>query len=330
MPRAVRRREEILPGAGPLAAVISGYFAQRAGLPKIPTAPRVRQVQRKQLGTALPWAARALGLPPLDGPARGGMQRRVFTRTRQERMIPVTTLPDLWLPILLSGALVWIVSAVVWMALPHHKSDYRGLPDEEAARGALQPQNLAPGLYNIPNIASREAMKEPENQRKFAEGPVAFMTVLPNGDTAMAGRMVASFVYFLIAGAAVAYVTGRALGPGAECMEVFRLAGAVAWLLYGWGARPGVGVVRPAVVPAGQAALRRPAVRPGDRRDLRLAVARVVIHTGYPHWKNSRRPSTWDWSLPCISWRPYCGRFSSGNPARRLPRSQQEQAACWA
>ena len=147
----------------------------------------------------------------------------------------MTTLPDLWLPILLSGALVWIVSAVVWMALPHHKSDYRGLPDEEAVRGALQPQNLAPGLYNIPNIASREAMKEPENQRKFAEGPVAFMTVLPNGDPAMAGRMVTTFVYFLIAGAAVAYVTGRALAPGAECMEVFRLAGAVAWLLYGWG-----------------------------------------------------------------------------------------------
>ena len=91
----------------------------------------------------------------------------------------MTTLPELWLPIVVSGALVWIVSAIVWMALPHHKSDYRGLPDEEAARQALGPQGLAPGLYNIPNIASRAALKEPENQRKLAEGPVAFMTVLP-------------------------------------------------------------------------------------------------------------------------------------------------------
>ncbi len=32
-------------------------------------APRVREVQRKQLRTALPWAVRALGLPSLDGPA---------------------------------------------------------------------------------------------------------------------------------------------------------------------------------------------------------------------------------------------------------------------
>ena len=61
--------EEILPGRGPLAAVISGYFASRAGRPIIPTAPRVREVQRQQLGTSLPWAVRALGLPPLDGPA---------------------------------------------------------------------------------------------------------------------------------------------------------------------------------------------------------------------------------------------------------------------
>ena len=47
---------------------MSGYFAARAGLPVIPNAPRVRAVQLAQLRTALPWAQRALGLPPLDGP----------------------------------------------------------------------------------------------------------------------------------------------------------------------------------------------------------------------------------------------------------------------
>lgn len=31
---------------------------------------------------------------------------------------------SLWLPILLSAAVVWIVSAIVWMALPHHKQDF--------------------------------------------------------------------------------------------------------------------------------------------------------------------------------------------------------------
>jgi hypothetical protein len=47
--------ETILPGRPEVAAWVSGYFAARAGLPAIPHA---------QLTTALPWAARALGLPP--------------------------------------------------------------------------------------------------------------------------------------------------------------------------------------------------------------------------------------------------------------------------
>ena len=55
--------ERISPDAPEIAAFVSGYFAARAGLPQIPDAPRVRQVQRRQLETALPWAARALGLP---------------------------------------------------------------------------------------------------------------------------------------------------------------------------------------------------------------------------------------------------------------------------
>ena len=61
--------EEVLPDAGPLSAVISGYFAERAGKPVAPTAPRVHVVQKQQLRTALPWAVRELELPALDGPA---------------------------------------------------------------------------------------------------------------------------------------------------------------------------------------------------------------------------------------------------------------------
>jgi len=56
--------EAILPGHPEVAALVSGYFAARAGLPIIPSAPRVRDIQRAQLATALPWAIRALGLPP--------------------------------------------------------------------------------------------------------------------------------------------------------------------------------------------------------------------------------------------------------------------------
>ena len=52
-----------MPGAPEVAALVSGFFASRAGLPIIPDAPFVRRVQREQLSTALPWVQRALGLP---------------------------------------------------------------------------------------------------------------------------------------------------------------------------------------------------------------------------------------------------------------------------
>lgn len=59
------RPEGILPGRPDIAALVSGFFAARAGLPDIPLSPFVRRVQREQLTAALPWAIRALELEPL-------------------------------------------------------------------------------------------------------------------------------------------------------------------------------------------------------------------------------------------------------------------------
>ena len=55
--------EAILPDAKGLAAWVAGFFCARAGGPPIPEAPHVRPLQVRQATTALPWAARALGLP---------------------------------------------------------------------------------------------------------------------------------------------------------------------------------------------------------------------------------------------------------------------------
>ncbi len=51
-------------------------------------------------------------------------------------MVP---LASLWLPILLAAALVWVAGSIMWMVMPHHRSDFKALPDEEAARQALRP-----------------------------------------------------------------------------------------------------------------------------------------------------------------------------------------------
>jgi aminoglycoside phosphotransferase (APT) family kinase protein len=55
---------ELVPDSGGLASMMAGFFASRAGLPPPPTAPTVRDFQRRQAEVALPWAARELGLPP--------------------------------------------------------------------------------------------------------------------------------------------------------------------------------------------------------------------------------------------------------------------------
>jgi hypothetical protein len=51
-------------GLDRLAACAAGFFGAHAARPPIPTAPHVRSTQLRQARTALPWAARALGLPP--------------------------------------------------------------------------------------------------------------------------------------------------------------------------------------------------------------------------------------------------------------------------
>jgi hypothetical protein len=50
-----------------LVALVSGYWAARAGLPPPEGAPFVRSIQLAQLKVALPWAARLLRLPAPHG-----------------------------------------------------------------------------------------------------------------------------------------------------------------------------------------------------------------------------------------------------------------------
>lgn len=42
-------------------------------------------------------------------------------------MVPITSL---WLPILLSAGLVFLVSVAVWSRAPHHRRDFEVLPDD--------------------------------------------------------------------------------------------------------------------------------------------------------------------------------------------------------
>ncbi|MDP9185340.1 MAG: aminoglycoside phosphotransferase family protein [Actinomycetota bacterium] len=52
----------LLPGQGPLASLLAGFFLEHAGREPIPQAPHVRQLQLDQGRVALAWACRELGI----------------------------------------------------------------------------------------------------------------------------------------------------------------------------------------------------------------------------------------------------------------------------
>ncbi len=65
-----------------------------------------------------------------------------------------------------------------------------------------------------------------------------FMTVLPNQLPGMGGRCFLSVLYYLIVSGILADVAGRTLAPDTDYLSVFRLAGTVAWLAYGFSRIP--------------------------------------------------------------------------------------------
>ncbi len=144
----------------------------------------------------------------------------------------MTALHLLWLPILLSAVAVFIASSVLHMASRWHGSDYRRLPDEGKVLDALRPFAVPPGDYLAPRPANMADMRSPEFTEKMKKGPVLVFTVLPNGTGSMGRNLAMWFAYSVVIGVFAAYLTGRALPPGAHYLAVFRFASVTAFLAY--------------------------------------------------------------------------------------------------
>ena len=144
----------------------------------------------------------------------------------------MVSLAALWLPILLSAVFIFVASSIIHMAMPYHRSDFSKLPGEEDVMEGLRAAKIPPGDYVMPQASGNKEMNSPEYKEKLEQGPIAFMTVLPNGQLGMGASLVQWFVYCIVVGACAAYVAGRALGPGSDYLEVFRFAGCAAFLSY--------------------------------------------------------------------------------------------------
>lgn len=157
----------------------------------------------------------------------------------------MTEVTALWLPILLSSVFVFIASSIIHMAPLWHKNDYRTVKDEDGVMDALRSFDIPPGEYMLPRAKDMAESKTPEFAEKMNKGPVVMMKVIPSGPFSIGKNLVTWFLYLIIVGIFTAYVSGLALPPGANYLEVYRIAGVTSFIAYAlalwqltiWGSR---------------------------------------------------------------------------------------------
>lgn len=115
----------------------------------------------------------------------------------------------LWVPILLAAALMFIVSSIFWMLLPHHKNDWAQLPDEAAAVKLLS--GVPGGQYVVP--------KGDMTSKWHAT------ILIKQGGVNMVRNLVLWFLNQLLIAIMTGYLIYHALPPEAEYLLVFRIAG---------------------------------------------------------------------------------------------------------
>ncbi len=142
------------------------------------------------------------------------------------------SLLSLWLPIVLSAVLVFILSSIIHMVFTYHDSDFKGLAREQEVMDALRPFNLEEGEYVMPKASSSKERNTDEFKEKMKTGPMGFLAIYPPGPPAMGKSLILWFIYSLIVSVFAAYVAGIALTSDAHYLAVFRFVGTTAFVGY--------------------------------------------------------------------------------------------------
>ena len=140
----------------------------------------------------------------------------------------------LWLPILLSAAAIWVLSLVVWMALPHHKRDFIAIahpPGEDGLMEYIRSSGIKPGNYLFPDFRDRASMETAKTQKALQEGPVGHLSIWPTPLT-MGSKLIATFFVHLVVSILIAYLARIALPGPAPFAKVFQIAATAGILAY--------------------------------------------------------------------------------------------------
>ncbi len=146
----------------------------------------------------------------------------------------MVTITALWAPILLSALVVFVVSAMVWMVMPHHKNDFARADDEDRLMDAVRDGAGGPGMYMFPHAPDSEMSNEAYRERLKA-GPVGILRVRdPQSVLDRKPAMAKSILLYLVVGVFVAYLASVTLDSGASYLSVFQVTGTAAFMAYGF------------------------------------------------------------------------------------------------
>jgi hypothetical protein len=106
-------------------------------------------------------------------------------------MVPVMSL---WLPILLSSALIFVVSSILHMFVQHHWRDLARFPNAQGLLDWLRSQGAQPGDYMVPKAETPAGMRAPEIRALIQRGPTALITVRGAG-VGMGKSLAQWFIY---------------------------------------------------------------------------------------------------------------------------------------
>lgn len=142
----------------------------------------------------------------------------------------------LWLPILLSAVVVFVLSSLIHMVLKWHASDYNGFANEDAVRAAISAGRPAPGRYVIPHCRDMKEMGSEAMQRKYREGPVGHITLGASGVPGMGKYLGLWFLWSLVVSVVAAYLASRLFGFNlGRAAAAAKMVGAVTFIAHGFG-----------------------------------------------------------------------------------------------
>ena len=143
----------------------------------------------------------------------------------------------LWLPILLTSIVVFVLSALAWTVSPHHRGDFKSTECEDSLLKFFREAKIRPGRYMFP-FSSGDPNKDPVIKQKMIDGPVGTLTVFKGID--MKSNLIWTYVFFLVTSTLIAYLAWFAMDghPDKSFMRVFRLVGTASILIYSCSAIP--------------------------------------------------------------------------------------------